>query len=599
MIAPVMPTYARAPLAFERGEGSWLITAEGERYLDFGAGIAVNSLGHAHPKLVAALEDQARRLWHTSNLYEIPGQKRLAEKLVEATFADSVFFCNSGAEAMELCIKMARKYWSARAEPRYRIVTFEGSFHGRTIATISAAGNKKHTDGFGPLLDAFDILPVGDLDAVRAAVGPETAAIMIEPVQGEGGIRPVAPEFMQGLRKIADDNGILLIMDEIQTGVGRTGTLFAHEQAGVTPDIMGIAKGIGGGFPMGAVLATEAAATPLTAGTHGTTFGGNPLAMAVGSAVIDEVLSPGFLDDVKRKAGLLRQRLASVADSHPEVVAEVRGLGLMLGVRIRDGVALGDVVEAARERHLLTVPAGDNTMRILPPLTCTDDEIVEACSRLDDACAAVEAKSRMSPRHFLDLDRVAPEELRAILDDAARVKATRDGWPRLRPDDEQPLKDRIVALIFEKPSTRTRISFEVGIRQMGGQTIYLSGNEMQLGHGETVGDTARVLSRYVDAIMIRTFTPETLAEMAGNATVPVINGLTNESHPCQIMADVMTFEEKRGPIRGRRVTWCGDGNNVFASWAHAARAFDFSLVWSGPETLDPDPTRWSAPPATT
>ena len=392
-----MPTYARAPLAFERGEGSWLITADGERYLDFGAGIAVNCLGHAHPRLVAALEAQARRLWHTSNLYEVPGQSRLAERLVEATFADTVFFCNSGAEAMELAIKMARKYWSAQGsaqgEGRFRIVTFEGSFHGRTLATISSAGNKKHMDGFGPMLDGFDILPVGDLDAVRAAVGPRTAAIMIEPVQGEGGIRPVPPEFLRGLRALADEHGLLLIFDEIQTGVGRTGTLFAYEQTGAAPDIMGIAKGIGGGFPMGACLATEAAAAALTAGTHGSTFGGNPLAMAVGNAVLDEVLAPGFLDEVRRKAGLLRQRLAAVADGHPDVIAEVRGLGLMLGVRFQDAVPVGDAVAAARARGMLTVPAGDNTMRLLPPLNCTEDEIGEAAARLDAACAALRAEA--------------------------------------------------------------------------------------------------------------------------------------------------------------------------------------------------------------
>ena len=396
MIAPVMPTYARAPLAFERGEGSWLITADGESYLDFGAGIAVNCLGHAHPKLVAALEGQARRLWHTSNLYEVPGQQRLAARLVEATFADTVFFCNSGAEAMELSIKMARKHWSAKGETRYRIVTFEGSFHGRTIATISSAGNPKHTDGFGPLLDGFDILPVGDIEAVRAAVGQETAAIMIEPVQGEGGIRPVPPEFLRALRALADEHGLLLIFDEIQTGVGRTGTLFAYEQMGVSPDIMGIAKGIGGGFPMGACLATETAAAALTAGTHGSTFGGNPLAMAVGNAVLDEVLAPGFLDEVKRKAGLLRQRLAAVADGHPEVVAEVRGMGLMLGVRFHDAVPLNDAVAAVRAERMLTVPAGDNTMRLLPPLNCTDEEIGEAVRRLDAACAALEAATGSS-----------------------------------------------------------------------------------------------------------------------------------------------------------------------------------------------------------
>lgn len=392
-----MPTYARIPLTFERGEGSWLITTDGEKYLDFGAGIAVNCLGHAHPKLVAALEAQARRIWHLSNLYENPDQQRLAERLVAETFADSVFFCNSGAEAMELCIKMARKYWSAKGEARHRIVTFEGAFHGRTLATISAVRNPKLTDGFGPLVDAFDIVPTGDPEAVRAAIGPETAAIMLEPVQGEGGIRPVGAEFLRALRAIADEHGLLLILDEIQTGVGRTGTLFAHQQAGIEPDVMGIAKGIGGGFPMGAVLATEAAALPLTVGAHGTTFGGNPLAMAVGNAVLDEVLAPGFLDGVKRKAGLFRQRLAAVADSHPDIIEEVRGMGLMIGIRMRDGVALADVAAAARDQHLLTVPAGDNTMRILPPLNCTDEEIGEAAGRLDAACATMEAAAARAP----------------------------------------------------------------------------------------------------------------------------------------------------------------------------------------------------------
>jgi acetylornithine/N-succinyldiaminopimelate aminotransferase len=392
VISPVMPTYARVPLEFERGEGSWLITTDGSTYLDFGAGIAVNSLGHSHPKLVAALEAQARRLWHVSNLYEIPEQKRLAERLVDVTFADTVFFTNSGAEAMECCIKAARKYWSAKDQPeRNRIITFEGSFHGRTLATIAAAGQEKLVKGFGPLMPGFDHVVFDDLDAVKAAIGPETAAIMIEPIQGEGGIRPVPREFMRALRAICDEHGLLLILDEIQCGMGRTGTLFAHEQAGITPDLMGVAKGIGGGFPLGACLATEEAAAGMIAGTHGSTYGGNPLACAVGNAVVEEITAPGFLDDVKRKAGLLRQRLAELADAHPDIVAEIRGEGLMLGVRLHETTVNGDFVAAGRANGLLTVPAGANVVRILPPLNIADDDLAEGVARLDATCRAVKA----------------------------------------------------------------------------------------------------------------------------------------------------------------------------------------------------------------
>ncbi|MEM7742906.1 MAG: aspartate aminotransferase family protein [Pseudomonadota bacterium] len=392
MIAPVMPTYARAPLEFERGEGSWLFTTDGEKYLDFGAGIAVNCLGHAHPKLVEALEGQARRLWHVSNLYDIPNQQRLAKQLVDATFADTVFFCNSGAEAMELAIKIARKHYAAKGEDRHEIITFEGAFHGRTLGTISSVyTNPKLVDGFGPLLPGFINLPFGDHEALKAAIGPKTAAIMIEPIQGEGGIRPVPHQCLRGLRELCDEHGILLIFDEIQCGVGRSGTLFAHEQAGVTPDIMGIAKGIGGGFPLGACLATEDAAQGMVPGTHGSTYGGNPLGCAVGSAVMDEVTAPGFLDDVKRKASYLRQRLSELQDAHPDLIAEVRGEGLMIGIRFTDAAPVGDMVGLGYAEHMLTVPAAENTMRLLPPLNVSDDELSEAVSRIDAACKAKKA----------------------------------------------------------------------------------------------------------------------------------------------------------------------------------------------------------------
>ncbi|MDH3666421.1 MAG: aspartate aminotransferase family protein [Paracoccaceae bacterium] len=394
MISPVMPTYARAPFEFERGEGSWLIATDGSKFLDFGAGIAVNALGHAHPKLVAALEAQARRVWHVSNLYEIPEQRRLAERLVDVTFADTVFFTNSGAEAMECCIKMARKYWAHKGEPtRNRIITFKDAFHGRTLATISAAGQEKLVDGFGPLLPGFDQVEVDDIEAVKAAIGPETAAIMIEPIQGEGGIRVVPGTYLRALRQLCDEHGLLLILDEIQCGMGRTGALFAHENAGIAPDIMGVAKGIGGGFPLGACLATEEAAAGMVAGTHGSTYGGNPLACAVGNAVVEEIADPEFLDEVKRKAGLLRQRLGALADEHGDIIAEIRGEGLMLGLRLNEGFVNGDFVAAARANGLLTVPAGANVVRILPPLNISDDDLAEGVSRLDTTCRAVKAQS--------------------------------------------------------------------------------------------------------------------------------------------------------------------------------------------------------------
>ena len=391
--APLLPTYARADLSFERGEGPWLETRDGERFLDFGSGVAVNALGHAHPHLVEALTEQARKVWHVSNIFRIPEGERLAQRLVEHTFADLVFFTNSGAEALEASIKTARKYHSANGQPeRFRIVTFEGAFHGRTLATIAAGGQKKYLDGFGPKVEGFDQVPFGDRDALLAAIGPETGAILIEPIQGEGGVRPVPPQELRALRQLCDERGLLLILDEVQTGIGRTGKLFAHEWSGVTPDIMAIAKGIGGGFPLGACLATAEAAKGMTVGTHGSTFGGNPLAMAVGNAVLDVVLAPGFLERVERIGLLLKQRLAELKDSHPAVIAEIRGQGLLLGLRTH--VPNTDFSAAARDQRLLTITAGENVVRLLPPLIIEEAEVAEALARLDRACAAVEADLR-------------------------------------------------------------------------------------------------------------------------------------------------------------------------------------------------------------
>ena len=389
MIPSVLPTYARAPLSFVKGEGSWLIEADGRRFLDMGAGIAVNALGHAHPKLVAALTEQAGALWHTSNLYDIPNQTALADKLVDETFADTCFFTNSGTECAELAVKMARKYWYENGQPqRAEIIAFEGSFHGRSSAGIAAAGGEKLTTGFGPLLPGFKHLTWGDIAAVNDAIDENTAAVIVEPVQGEGGIRPMADEDLQELRGICDREGTLLILDEVQCGVGRTGKLFAHEWAGITPDIMMVAKGIGGGFPLGVVLATETAASGMVAGTHGSTYGGNPLACAVGLAVLNEIADPAFLEDVRRKSGLLRQKLEGLVAAHPEVFEEARGTGLMLGLKCKAPNI--DVVNAGYAQNVLTVPAADNVLRILPPLTLSDDDISEAINRLDKAASSLD-----------------------------------------------------------------------------------------------------------------------------------------------------------------------------------------------------------------
>ncbi|WP_395697334.1 aspartate aminotransferase family protein [Methylocella sp.] len=387
MTSSLLPTYARAPLAFESGEGAWLTSTDGVRYLDFGGGIAVASLGYSHPRLVEALTEQGRKLWHTSNLFTIPQAERLATRLTETSFADYVFFTNSGAEALEGTIKTLRKYHSANGRPdRFRVIAFNGAFHGRTLATIAAGGNPKYLEGFGPPLEGFDHAEFGDLASVEALIGPQTGAILVEPIQGEAGIRVGSNEFLRGLRALCDRHGLLLAFDEVQSGVGRTGKLFAYEHSGATPDVMAIAKGVGGGFPLGAFLTTKEAGKGMVVGTHGSTYGGNPLAAAVGEAVVDIVLSPGFLDAVARTGARLRDGLLALQESHPGVVAGVRGRGLMLGLELRPPV--GDFVAAARAQRLLVIPAGDNVARILPPLVIGEAEVDEGLKRLAAACAS-------------------------------------------------------------------------------------------------------------------------------------------------------------------------------------------------------------------
>jgi len=382
----LLPTFARVDLAFDHGEGVWLYATNGERYLDFTSGVAVNALGHAHPKVVAAITEQAHKAIHVSNLFRVPEQEKLADRLCAASFADFVFFANSGAEAMECAIKTARKFHAVSGHPeRYRIITFEGAFHGRTLATLAAGGQKKYLEGFGPVVEGFDQVPFGDLEAVKKAIGPETAAILIEPIQGEGGVRVPENHFLRSLRALCDQHGLLLIFDEVQTGMGRTGELFAYQRTGVEPDIMALAKALGGGFPIGACLTTEDAGKGMTAGTHGSTFGGNPLACAAGNAVLDVMLADGFLERVRHTGILFKQRLAEIKDRYPSVIAEVRGEGLLLGLRCV--VPNGQLVDALRDEHLLAVGAGDNVVRLYPALIVTEAEVGEAMAMLDRACA--------------------------------------------------------------------------------------------------------------------------------------------------------------------------------------------------------------------
>ncbi len=382
MIPAVLPTYARFDLAFDRGEGAYLFATNGRKYLDFASGIAVTVLGHSHPHLVATLTEQVKKVWHTSNLFHIPGQERLADRLVANTFADTVFFGNSGAEALECALKMVRKYHDETGSPeKYRVIACEGSFHGRTLATLAAAGNEKYLKGYAPDVDGFDHVAFGNLNELRNAIGKETAAILVEPVQGEGGIRPASLDYLRGLRAVADEYGLLLVLDEVQCGMGRTGKLFAHEWAGITPDIMGVAKGLGGGFPMGACLATERAAAPMKAGSHGSTFGGNPLAMAAGNAVLDVLLADNFLPKADRIARILWRHLVELVAKYPSVFAEVRGAGMLLGLRCV--VSNTDVIARLQEQGLLTVGAGENVIRLLPPLIIDERHVDEAVAILD------------------------------------------------------------------------------------------------------------------------------------------------------------------------------------------------------------------------
>ncbi len=384
-MSSVLPVYRRSAIEIVRGEGVYLFSADGKRYLDFATGIAVNALGHCHPHVTKALKAQADILWHCSNMYRMPGLERLAERFVEHTFADKAFFCNSGSEAVECGLKMLRKYHDAQGNPdKYRVITMQGGFHGRTFACISAGGNDVARKGYEPLLDGFDRAEFNDIASVKAAITSKTAAILVEPIQGEGGVHVATKEFLQGLRTLCDEHGLLLFIDEVQCGMGRTGYLFAHEMAGITPDIVSVAKGIGNGFPLAACLMTDAVASAVTPGSHGSTYGSNPLAMAAGNAVLDVMLEEGFLAQVRAVGKLLKQELANFAKQFPDIVTEVRGEGLMLGIKTARPAR--EVAEELRHAGLLTAPAEDNVIRILPPLIITESHVSEAMQLLTAVC---------------------------------------------------------------------------------------------------------------------------------------------------------------------------------------------------------------------
>ena len=530
----------------------------------------------------------------------MPGQESLSKKLVDATFADTVFFTNSGAEAMECAIKMARRYHYVTGHPeRFHIITFEGAFHGRTLATIAAGGQEKYLEGFGPKVEGFDQVQHVDLKAVEGAISREDRG---DPDRADPGrrrrARAVPTEFLRRLRKLCDERGLLLIFDEIQTGVGRTGKFFAYEWSDVKPDIMAIAKGIGGGYPMGACLATAEAAKGMTMGTHGTTFGGNPLGMAVGNKVLDIVLAPGFLEHVRHVANYFRQQLGA---------ADRRTSGRVRRTARRrpDAGPQDESAEhrvrgaPARARH-----AGGRRGRQCRAPAAAADRRRNAYPRSHDALERSRAgfrgrqengggmnaptRTAVSPKHFLDIADLDGATLKALIAEARRRKEARKDLPKGALDADAPLAGRVLAMIFDKHSTRTRISFDVGMRQLGGGAIMMTGSEMQLAREETIADTARVLSRYVDAVMIRLLDHEMVRDLADNATIPVINGLTKLSHPCQVMADVMTFEERFGSIKGKTIAWSGDANNVLTSWVHAAGRLGFHAArWRRPPELSP------------
>ena len=583
----VMKTYGRLPIALSHGRGCWLWDTEGKKYLDGLGGIAVNTLGHGHPRLVPALHDQVAKLIHSSNYYLVPLQEQLAAKLCELSGLANVFFCNSGLEANEAALKMARKFGHDKGIERPEIVVYEAAFHGRSIATLSATGNAKIQAGFGPLVEGFVRVPLNDVAAIEkvARSNPNVVAVFLEVIQGEGGIRPTTIEYLKEARRICDERGWLLMLDEVQCGMGRTGKWFAHQWAGIRPDVMPLAKGLGSGVPIGALVCGPRAADVFGPGNHGTTFGGNPLAMRAGVETLRIMEEDGLLANAAEVGAFLKQglerELAGVAG-----VVEVRGQGLILGIELDRpcGALLGRAADAG----LMISVTAERVVRLLPALILSRDEAAQIVAILCPLIKEFLQRTGMKPgmslsKHYLQFRDLRAEEYAYLFERAAIIKKRFKNYEKYTP-----LVDRTLAMIFEKASTRTRVSFEAGMYQMGGSVVNLTTTDSQLGRAEPVEDTARVISRMVDIVMIRTFEQAKLEAFAANSRVPVINGLTNEYHPCQILADVFTCIEQRGSMDGKVVAWVGDGNNMAATWLQAADILGFTLHVSTPRGYEVD-----------
>ena len=578
------PNYKPQPVVFVAGEGAYLYDREQKRYLDFAGGIAVCCLGHAHPVLANAIAEQAKTLLHVSNLYFNQQQIDLADRLTSLSFADRVFFCNSGAEANEAALKLARRYMRLiRKENRWKFVCAQQSFHGRTWAAISATGQPHYHEGFAPLVPGFSHVPYADVAAIEAAIDDETCAVLLEPVQGEGGVIAPDAQYLADVRALCDRHRILLILDEVQTGVGRTGTWWAHEHSGITPDIMSIAKGLAGGVPIGAMLTTDEVSQGFAPGAHATTFGGNPLACRAALTVLKVIEQEGLLSHVERVGAHLRDRLNELTGRVPGLTG-ARGRGLLAGLGVDPKVVdRAVIIERCRNLGLLLTQAGPDALRLTPPYIVSRHQVDEAVDILE---RALTGETGGMKRDLLEVTDLSRAECEALLQRGLDLKAMR----RLG-GQSFALQGQTLAMVFEKASTRTRVSFDVAMNQLGGHAIMMAARDIQIGRGETIADTAKVLSRYVDGIMLRTFEHRTITELADAATVPVINGLTDLAHPCQVLADLLTCLEVfqgRVPLEGMHVAWIGDGNNMANTWINAARVLGFSLTLACPSGYEPD-----------
>ena len=583
----IMNTYGgRYGLALVRGEGAKVYDPEGNEYLDFVGGLAVIALGHAHPAVAAAVAEQAAKLVHVSNLFYTEPQIQLARLLTENSFADQVFFCNSGAEANEAAIKLARKYFFDKHGPgRHKVVTMKDSFHGRTMATLAATAHPKFRHGFEPVLTGFSYVPFGDVAALAEAINDDTCAVMLEPIQGEGGVNEVTGQYLKEVSDLCKSKGVLLIFDEVQVGMGRTGKLFAYEHFGVAPDIMTLAKALANGLPIGAALAGREVAQSFSPGTHATTFGGTPLVTAAAKVVIETMIAPGFLDQVARVGGYFKDRLKALAEKY-DFIREVRGLGLIIGLDLSFPGA--GAREEMQKRGFLINCTQDTVLRFLPP----PDHHRSGSGPVDPGAGrslkrrSRQARGVMSKRDFLTISDLSRDEVSALLKRAAEMKARRR---EERTNGPCPLAGKTLGMVFNKPSTRTRVSFEVGVYELGGRMVFIEKDDTQISRREPLTHYARVLSRYLDGLIVRTFSHQELAELATWADMPVINALTDDYHPCQVLADLLTVVERQGSLDGIKAAWVGDGNNVAHSWLTAAALMGFELALAVPEGYEPNP----------